>query len=74
MTGSNVQIPDMIGFTREEGCLILQKSGYHIEFKYTHYHSDKGSRIVRQQMLEKGIVELFISSEYYKDPVIGKTR
>lgn len=72
MTESKKQIPDVIGYTSKEGYQILQKGGYHVDFKYTHNHSDKRSRIVRQKMLENGIVELVISNEYYNDPAIDK--
>jgi hypothetical protein len=62
------QVPDVLGLTQEEGCSILQKSGYRVSSIYT-YHQSKGiSRIVRQRVLDKGIVELVISDEYYNDP------
>jgi hypothetical protein len=64
------EIPDVIGFTQEEGCLILQKGGYRVDFKYTCGHSNKRSRIVRQRLLETGLIELIICSEYYNDPAI----
>lgn len=62
------QVPDVLGLTKEEGCLILQKCGYRISCSYTYYQDKCISRIVRQRVLDKGIVELVISDEYYNDP------
>jgi beta-lactam-binding protein with PASTA domain len=62
------QVPDVLGLTVEEGCLILQKYGYRISCSYTYYQDKYISRIIGQRVLDKEIVELVISDEYYNDP------
>lgn len=70
MMGKKEQVPDVVGLTQEEGCLILQRGGYHVDLKYTYFQNKSFTRIVRQRVLKKGTVELVISDEYYNDPTI----
>lgn len=69
---SDQGVPDVVGYTLAEGRLILQKEGYRVDLKYTRYHSDQGSRIIRQVLREEGIIELVISNECYHDPATEK--
>lgn len=62
------RVPDVIGLTQEEGCSVMQNGGYRVNSVYTYHQSKSISRIVRQRVLDQGIVELVISDEYYHDP------
>lgn len=64
------KVPDVIGFTLNEGKQILQRSGYTVRIKSTSGHTGNRARVLRQRLIGNGEIELTISYEYYHDPAM----
>jgi hypothetical protein len=59
---------DVTGYLLPEACEILQQAGYQVAVVATGNPRPYHARVLRQRQLNKNLIELTQSCEFYQDP------